>query len=141
MGSGSSIDKSEFVAWCTKNIPNVFNGVHSFLLIKLSGAEFDDMSWHQRMSQVCILSISFFVQCRPSRVQEFGRLLFLDNLSLKSSFVAQNCDCVSYESCFRDYHRGIKCLPEEKFVILHRLKPVKSVVSQIFSTSLQSLLI
>ena len=52
MGAGATIGKSDFVSWCTKNIPNVFNGVHSFLLIKLSGSEFEDMSWHQRMSQV-----------------------------------------------------------------------------------------
>jgi len=57
MGANESIDKAEFVSWCSKHIPHIFNGVHSFLLIKLSGAEFDDMSWHQRMSQVWSLTL------------------------------------------------------------------------------------
>jgi len=36
MGANESIDKAEFVSWCSKHIPHIFNGVHSFLLIKLS---------------------------------------------------------------------------------------------------------
>ncbi|XP_067937252.1 uncharacterized protein [Watersipora subatra] len=51
MGPNEILSKAEFMNWCHRHTPNIFNGLHCFLLIKLSGTEFDDMSWHQRMSQ------------------------------------------------------------------------------------------
>jgi len=52
MGPKDTLSQTEFVDWATKHAPYIFNGIHRFLLIKLSGASFDDSGWHRRMSAV-----------------------------------------------------------------------------------------
>lgn len=58
MGPNKELGKTEFVDWCSKNLPHLFNGVHSFLMMKLSGAKFEGNDWHKRMSQVATLQYS-----------------------------------------------------------------------------------
>lgn len=52
MGPKQELRKQGFVDWCLKHLPHLFNGIHSFLMMKLSGAKFESNDWHKRMSQV-----------------------------------------------------------------------------------------